>query len=127
MNSYRLAVRNGLFFTRVALIEGKTIYVTMLLVDTGSNYTILSWETLASLRIDPAASPVRRSLMTANGLIQAPEVTVEELHCFGKVLKQFPVVAHSIPLGASVGGVLGMNFLRRCATNLIFTNVTIEV
>ena len=102
MNSCRLTVTNGLFFTRVALIEGKTIYVTMLLVDTGSNYTILSWETLASLRIDPAASPVRRSLMTANGLIQAPEVTVEELHCFGKVLKQFPVVAHSIPLGSSV-------------------------
>ena len=78
------------------------VYVTMLLVDTGSNYTIVSWETLASLRIDPATNKLRRSLMTANGLIQAPEVMVEELHCFGKILKQFPVVAHSIPLGASV-------------------------
>ena len=96
MNSYRLTVTNGLFFTRVALIEGKTIYVTMLLVDTGSNYTIFSWETLASLRVDPAASPVRRSLMTANGLIQAPEVTVEELHCFGKVLSQ--QVSRAIPI-----------------------------
>ncbi len=127
MNSYRLTVSNGLFFTRVALKEREMVYVTMLLVDTGSNYTIVSWETLASLRIDPATSKLRRSLMTANGLIQPPEVMVEELHCFGKILKQFPVVAHSIPLGASVGGVLGMNFLRQQAANLDFIRATIEV
>ena len=124
MNSYRLTVSNGLFFTRVALKERETVYVTMLLVDTGSNYT---WETLASLRIDPATSKLRRSLMTANGLIQAPEVMVEELHCFGKILKQFPVVAHSIPLGATVGGVLGMNFLRQHTSSLNFRDSMIDV
>ena len=127
MKSYRLIVGNELFFTRAALKEKESVWVALLLIDTGSNYTIVSWEALTALGIDPATSKIRRSLMTANGLIQVPEVTVEEFHCFGEVLKQFPVVAHSIPLGATVGGVLGMNFLRQHTTNLNFKNSTIEV
>ncbi len=127
MKRYRLVVNRELFFARAALKTKESVAVRLFLIDTGSSYTIVSWEALASLGIDPAVNLVRRSIMTANGLIQAPEVTVEELHCFGQVLKQFPVVGHSIPLGSSVGGVLGMNFLRRCATNLNFTDATIEV
>jgi clan AA aspartic protease (TIGR02281 family) len=124
---YRLSVRSDLFFTRAAFKRERFFRVTTMLIDTGSSFTIISWDTLTSLGIDPATSNVRRSMMTANGLIQAPEVTIEEIHCFGQVVKQFPIVAHSIPLGASVSGVLGMNFLRQHAANLDFMRATIEV
>jgi predicted aspartyl protease len=127
MTRYNLAVNRELFFTRAALRMKDSVAVRLFLIDTGSSYTLVSWEALTSLGIDTATSRLRRSIMTANGIIQVPEVTVEEFHCLGKVLKQFPVVAHSIPLGASVGGVLGMNFLRQQARNLDFMRATIEV
>lgn len=127
MRRYQLTVRGDLFFTRAALRSERLLRVTTLLVDTGSSYTIVSWETLTSLGIDPAASKVRRSLMTANGLIQAPEVTVEDFHCLGDHIARFPLVAHSIPLGATVDGVLGMNFLRTYTSSLNFRDAMVEV
>lgn len=127
MTRYSLTVNRELYFTRAALRMKDSVAVRLFLIDTGSSYTLVSWEALTSLGIDAATSRVRRSIMTANGIIQVPEVTVEKFHCLGKVLKDFPVVAHSIPIGATVGGVLGMNFLRRQARNLDFIHAAIEV
>ena len=127
MSRYQLKVTGDLFFSRAALKQERLVRVATLLIDTGSSYTIISWQALESLGIDPAVSKIRRSLMTANGLIQVPEVRIEEFHCFGKMLKAFPLVAHTIPLGGEVTGVLGMNFLRQQATSLDFMRATIEV
>jgi len=73
---YRLVVNRELFFARAALKTKEPVAVRLFLIDTGSSYTIVSWEALASLGIDPATSNVRCSMMTANGLIQAPEVVL---------------------------------------------------
>ena len=81
MKRYQLSLRAGLFFTRGALRHEGSVCVVTLLIDTGSNYTIVSWDALASLGLDPASGVVRRSFMTANGLIQAPEVRIDDFHC----------------------------------------------
>ena len=76
--------------------------------------------------VDPASSDIRRSLTTANGLILAPEVRIEEFHSLGQAVRPFPVLAHTIPLGSQVSGVLGMNFLRRFPITLDFRQGVIE-
>ena len=125
MKHYRLTVRNELLFTRAALKHQDRIRVVNLLLDSGSTYTILSWEVLLSLKRDPATSLTRRPVMTAHGLLVLPEVEVDEFHSLGRLVQHFPVLAHTIPLGSQVDGLLGMNFLRRFETALNFKQATI--
>ena len=75
--------------------------------------------------------------MTANGLLVLPEVKVQEatnafglwdeFHSLGQLVERFPVLAHTIPLGSQVDGLLGMNFLRRFDTFLNFKQATIRL
>ncbi|MGH9854996.1 MAG: aspartyl protease family protein [Blastocatellia bacterium] len=127
MNRYSLIVQGNLFFTKAAIKHQGRVRVVKLLIDCGASQTILSWGALASLEIDPAISPIRRRIVTANGLVQAPEVTVEELHSLGQRVNQLPVLALTIPFGSQIAGVLGMNFLRRFDTDLNFKQATIRI
>ena len=113
MRQHRLTVRNELLFTRAALKQRQRLRVVNLLIDSGSTYTILSSEVLLSLNIDLAVPLQRRQIMTANGLLVLPEVEVEEFSCLGQKVERFPIVAHTVPLGGQVDGLLGMSFLRQ--------------
>src|SRR5438309_3546409 len=112
MKRYHLTVRNGLLFTRAALRQQKLFRIVSLLIDTGASHTITSWGTLLSLGLDPTASAIRKSVTTANGLVWMPQVEVEEFHALGQTVTSFRALAHTIPLGSQVNGVLGMDFLR---------------
>jgi hypothetical protein len=65
--------------------------------------------------------------MKANGLLVLPEIEVDTLHALGPLVERFPVLAHTIPLGSQVDGVLGMNFLRRFTMELNFKQATIRL
>jgi hypothetical protein len=54
-----------------------------------------------------------------------PEVEIDEFHSLGQRVERFPMLAHTIPLGTQVDGVLGMNFLRQFETVLNFKQATI--
>lgn len=127
MKRYRLIVRNELLFTRAALKHQNRIRVVNLLIDSGSTYTILSWELLLSLKLDPATSSTRRPINTANGLLVLPEVEVNSFHSLGQFVERFPVLAHTIPLGSQVDGLLGMNFLRQFEMDFNFKQATIRL
>ena len=127
MKHYRLTVRSELLFTRAALKHQNRIRVVNLLIDSGSTYTVLSWEVLLSLKLDPATSVPRRSIMAANGLLVLPEVEIEEFHSLGQPIERFPVLAHTIPLGSQVDGLLGMNFLRQFEMDINFKQATIRL
>ena len=127
MKRYHLTVRNGLFFTRAALGQQSLFRVVSLLIDTGASYTIISWETLLSLNADPAAATTRKPVTTANGLVWMPQVGIERFNALGQNIKSFEVLAHTIPLGSQVNGVLGMDFLRQFEFKLELKKAFIEV
>jgi len=127
MRHYRLTVRHDLLFTRAALKHQDRVRVVHLLIDSGSTYTVLSWEVLLSLKLDPTTFSARRSIVTANGLLVLPEVEVDTFHALGQLVERFPVLAHTIPLGSQVDGVLGMNFLRRFTMELNFKQATVRL
>lgn len=84
-----------------------------LLADTGSSYTILPVEVIEKLGYD-THHPLRQvRMVSANGIVVAPMVAVSWFNCIGQLLKDFPVVAHTMP-AAAFDGVLGMDFLTRC-------------
>ena len=127
MKRYQLEVRGGLFFTQAAFKQQESVRVVSLLIDSGATFTIVSWATLVSLNLDPAGSTVRKPITTANGLVLMPEVLIERVDALGQRVAQFSVLAHTIPLGSNVGGVLGMNFLREFEINLNFKQAYIEI
>ena len=112
--SYRLKRYGNLLLLRAAIGgKGNDVAVARLLVDTGSSYTILPVEVIEQMGYD-LQHPVRRVLMaSANGIVAAPMITVSWFNCLGQRLKNFPVVAHTIP-NATFDGLLGMDFLTRC-------------
>lgn len=89
MKRYHLTVRNGLLFTRAALWQQKLFRVVSLLIDTGASHTIISWGTLLSLGLDPAAASMRQPVTTANGLVWMPRVEIEQFNASAKVLGRF--------------------------------------
>ena len=88
-------MRQDLLFTRAALQHHGRVRVVHLLIDSGSTCTVLLWEVLLSLTLDPTTFATRRSIMTANGLLVLPEVEVEAFHALGQLVERFPVLAHT--------------------------------
>jgi predicted aspartyl protease len=112
---YRLLRQGKLLLLRAAL-GGKEggIVVVRLLVDTGASQTVLPVEVVEALGCD-TSHPLHITRMTsATGVIVAPVVAVAWLHCLGQRVEGFPVVAHTLPTGTFVDGLLGMDFLNHC-------------
>jgi hypothetical protein len=63
--------------------------------------------------LDPAQSGARQQIFTVNGYAVTPVVTVSRFECLGQRGDQFPVLAHALPFGSSINGVVSMDFLAR--------------
>ena len=113
-STYRVNRHGRLFSTRAAVgdVDERSL-VLRLLVDTGASYTVLPVEVLDALNYDTQHPLNRVRIVSANGVIVAPRVAVSWFHCQGQRVNEFPVVAHTLPTGTLVDGILGMDFLIR--------------
>ncbi len=114
---YKLQKQGNLLWSRAAFgcNDSALIVTVRLLVDTGASYTMLSnrfIQSIAGKAIEPLRS---ESILTANGSITAPVIPVPWIHCLGNRIEQFPIVACALPTNAFIDGLLGMDFLIRCA------------
>lgn len=109
---YRLHQQGNLLILRGAVGGANgSVVILRLLLDTGASYTMLPVEVVEALGCD-THHPLRRvHIIAANGVIVAPVVAVPRFHCLGQRVEQWPVVAHTLPPGAFVDGLLGMDFL----------------
>lgn len=96
-------------------------------MDTGSSFTILPVEALEVIGCNPAASKDHVRLITGNGIVIAPRVSVEWFHVLGRELKAFSVLAHTIPFGQFFDGLLGMDILTRVQAQINVPQQIIEV
>jgi len=112
--SYRASRFGNTLLLRAVVGSGSgNVLQVQLLVDTGASYTMLPVEVIEKLGYD-THHPLRQvQLTSANGIVVAPLVAVSWFNCLGQLLKNFRVLAHTLP-SASFDGVLGMDFLTRC-------------
>jgi len=82
-----------------------------LLVDTGSTYTIISQELLELIGCSPATPKRKQRITTGSGYEIVPVVVVSRFHCLGKTMNNKEILAHTLPFGTYVDGLLGMDFL----------------
>jgi predicted aspartyl protease len=110
---YKLEKHGSLLMARTFIEGGKGKAYPKLLIDTGSAYTIVSKELLEFIGSSPAAAAKRQRIITGSGYEIVPVVSIETFSCFGKTLKDFSILGHTLPFGVYVDGLLGMDFLGR--------------
>jgi aspartyl protease family protein len=104
----------ALLVTRAAVTGSNgNVLLLKLLVDTGASYTIVPVEAAERIGCDTHHATNTVRIVAANGIIISPRVTLACFTCLGVELPDFPVVAHTLPSGTYVDGLLGMDFMSR--------------
>jgi len=111
MKIYRADKKGSLLLIRVFIEGASGRAYPKLLIDTGSAYTLISQEILESVGCSPAAAKRKQRIITGSGYEIVPVVSVNKFHCLGILLENIEVLAHTLPFGAYVDGLLGMDFL----------------
>lgn len=127
MTRYPLERVGNLLVTKAAVSGPAGVKVVRLLVDTGSVHTILPVEVLESVGCSPAVSTEHVRLITGSGYLIAPRVRVLWFQCLGQKENDMAVVAHTLPFGILVDGLLGMDFLRPLNARLLMAEGVIEL
>ena len=118
MKLFRLE-RHGRLLMAKSFIEGPAGKAyPKLLVDTGSAYSVVAQEILENIGLSPAMAERRQRVVTGSGYEIVPVVIAEKFQCFGKTMVDFEMLAHTLPLGSFVDGLLGMDFMSRCDMDL---------
>ena len=123
-----MRIRTGNLLIARATVTGPAgTKVLNLLIDTGSSYTILPVEVLESTGLSPAQSAKHQRIATGSGYIIAPVVRVRQLSTLGKQFYRLEVIAHTLPFGGPIDGLLGMDLLVRLKAKIVVATATIEV
>jgi clan AA aspartic protease (TIGR02281 family) len=80
-------------------------------VDTGASYTMISSAVAKELEIDTEQSRRTAPFQTANGVIQAPLVSLESITVGGMEIRNLTAAVHDVLADSRVAGLLGLNFL----------------
>lgn len=80
-------------------------------VDTGASYTMISQATAKELEIDLEKKLPTIPFQTANGVIQAPLVTLSLIDVGGLQVKDLTAAVHDVFPDPGISGLLGLNFL----------------
>ena len=97
------------------------------ILDTGAAYTVVAWDVAKDIGYDPAVSKQRMSIVTANGVIEAPLVTVEGIELADLCAKAIDIICHDIPEIAGIEGLLGLSFLRYFRTLIDYPTGILEI
>ena len=100
---------------------------TDMILDTGAVYTVISWDVVKDIGYDPAVSERRTPIITANGVIEAPLVTVESMELAELRAEKVDVICHDIPEMTGIEGLLGLSFLQHFRTLIAFTTGVLEI
>jgi len=96
-------------------------------LDTGAVYTVIAWDVIKDIGYDPAISKRRMPIVTANGVIEAPLITVEGIHIADLRAESVDVICHDIPEITGIEGLLGLSFLKHFRTLIDYITGNLEI
>jgi hypothetical protein len=82
---------------------------------------------LQSIGYDPARIVDRIHITTGSGIELVSRLTINRVKALGKSMRDFVVLAHTLPPTAAVDGLLGLDFLRTRRLTLDFRRSTITL
>jgi len=127
MAKFNLASEKGLLICHAKILgKGKPVLMKMAL-DTGTTITIVPYEAVLSIGLNPADSDRTIEVTTGSGSVTRPIVTIPKFTCFGFTLKDLDVICHNLPSESPVEGLLCLNFLKTFKLILDFPKNTIQI
>lgn len=98
-----------------------------MILDTGAVYTVIAWDVAKDIGYDPAVSLQRTPIVTANGVIEAPMITIDTVQVAELRVQNVEVICHDIPEIVGIEGLLGLSFLRHFRTVVDYTTGNLEI
>jgi len=98
-----------------------------LALDTGATKSLIKRSSLIYIGFDPDQSTRHVQMMTGSAVAMVPIVTLTRLTALDQHRIGFPVIAHTLPRGSAVDGLLGLDFLRNQALMIDFRAGWIEL
>lgn len=98
-----------------------------LILDTGARATALSWSIVRAIGYDPAIVSERVEIVTANGTIVVPKLTVERISLGDIHSDGVEVICHDIPELVGLRGLLGLSFLKHFRTVIDYRSGYCEI
>src|SRR5215471_20643855 len=101
--------RQGQVVVVEATLNKKT--AAKFVVDTGASYTMISSAVAKELDIDTEQNSRTAPFQTANGIIQAPLVSLDSIAVGGMEIRNLTAAVHDAVSDPRISGLLGLNFL----------------
>lgn len=93
-----------------------------LVLDTGATTSLVNVDLLRQVGLIAEPASRRVAMTTGSAVEMVPLVVLTRLSALGQHRFGFSVVAHSLPPGSGVDGLLGLDFLRALAITIDFPN-----
>ncbi len=104
--------RGGLIIVRGKIFGPQKDAFVWLALDTGAVQTMISTRILNRIGYSTDASASDIQIRTASGIETVAETTLDKIEALDQQRLTFPVLAHTLPEGARVDGLLGLDYLR---------------
>ncbi len=98
-----------------------------LALDTGASSTVIGWESLAFVGYGLGDAVGEVQMTTGSATEHVPKIMLKLLDALGKRRKRFEVVAHTLPIGASVDGLLGLDYFRKTTLKIDFRKYNVRL
>jgi clan AA aspartic protease (TIGR02281 family) len=123
----RVKLEVPIVLRRVKVIGPAGIREMDAVLDTGAVYTVIAWDVAKDIGYDPAISERRMPIVTANGVIEAPLITIASIQMADLRADAIDVICHDIPEITGIEGLLGLSFLKHFRTSIDFTTMVLEI
>ena len=125
----RFPVGIPLLVRNVKIVGPKGSIKVDMILDTGASLTTLSWADLKAIGYDPAVVSDRQEIITANGVIEAPKLRVDQISVRDAEARDVDVevICHDIPEFTGIRGLLGLSFLKHFRTVIDYRQGYLEL
>lgn len=107
--------------------EGEDTLAIGLLLDTGATMTALRRDDLVKLGYEPDRSTEKRLVATGSDVSELSVVTVKSITVLGQKVSRLDVLCLDLPAKLMFSGLLGMNFLNRFDTSILFSEGLLRI
>lgn len=125
--SHLFSHRSGPIVVAAEISGPKGKVDAFLLLDTGATTSTINRKVLRVAGYDPAGITDFVEITTGTGSARVPRLILNRLSALGKHAIGIRVLAHDLPAGVAVDGLLGLDFFRDLLLSLDFRQGLIEL
>jgi predicted aspartyl protease len=125
--SHSFSSRTGPIVVAVEISGPKGKVDALLLLDTGATTSTINRKVLQVAGYDPSSITEFVEITAGTGTASVPRLMLNRLSALGKHAIGIRVLAHDLPAGVAVDGLLGLDFFRDLLLTLDFRQGLIEL